>query len=82
MIQVVFRHRVVVQSMKTQLVFGICQTPKEAGSNVSEKMDLPARTRPNRQEQASFFHAIYLGSHKKVWSTRSPMKEPEKYPGS
>lgn len=65
MTQLIFRHRVVVQSMKIQLGFSRCQNPKEVGSNASKKMDLPARTRASRQDQASVFHAIYLGSQRR-----------------
>lgn len=38
-----------------QLVFGICQNPREVGSNASEEwMDLPVRARASRQRES--FH--------------------------
>jgi len=51
----------------SELVFSICQNPEEPGSNASEIMDLPGKTKAIRQgEQASVFHVLYMGCQQKM----------------
>lgn len=44
-------------------------TPKEVISNASEVVDLLSRVRASRQRrEAAFYHVLYIGCQKKVWS--------------
>lgn len=52
----------------SQLVFSICQNPKEVGSNATEGMDLPVGVRESRQrKQTSLFLVLYRDCQQKVW---------------
>lgn len=35
-----------------QLVFGVCQNPKEEGFNTSERIDLPVKARASTQSES------------------------------
>ena len=51
----------------SHLVFGVHWNPERLGSGSNEDMDLLVRLRASRQRaKAFFFHALYLGCHKKV----------------
>ena len=66
-----FKNPVVVQFMELDVsasVYSGYKLLKEVGFNASEGVDFPVRARASRQrEQASFFHVLYLGCHRKVW---------------